>query len=58
VLTAGPGTVKSVYRIKIPRPRVVSEIRYDPAFIDISRTIWNDLRAEVQIGQERAAAAA
>jgi len=47
VLTSGPATVKSVYPIDIPRPRVVSEIRYDARFIDISRTIWEDLRAEV-----------
>jgi NitT/TauT family transport system ATP-binding protein len=48
VLTAGPATVKSVYTINIPRPRVVSEIRYEKSFIDISRTIWEDLRGEVQ----------
>ncbi len=48
VLTAGPATVKSVYTIDLPRPRVVSEIRYDKAFIDISHTIWEDLRDEVQ----------
>jgi NitT/TauT family transport system ATP-binding protein len=50
VLTAGPATVKSVYPIEIPRPRVASEIRYEQSFIDISRTIWNDLREEVQRG--------
>jgi NitT/TauT family transport system ATP-binding protein len=53
VLTAGPATVKSVYPIDIPRPRVVSEIRYDQKFIDISRTIWNDLRDEVLRGASR-----
>jgi len=53
VLTSGPATVKSVYAIAIPRPRVVSEIRYDKAFIDISRTIWEDLRDEVLRGAER-----
>jgi NitT/TauT family transport system ATP-binding protein len=53
VLTAGPATVKSVYRIDIPRPRVVSEIRYDKKFIDISQTIWNDLRDEVMLGAAR-----
>ncbi|MEX8493924.1 ABC transporter ATP-binding protein [Sphaerotilus sp.] len=47
VLTAGPATVKSVYPIDMPRPRVASEIRYDPKFIEISRTIWADLREEV-----------
>jgi NitT/TauT family transport system ATP-binding protein len=53
VLTAGPATVKSVYTIDIPRPRVASEIRYEQKFIDISRTIWNDLRDEVQRGASR-----
>jgi NitT/TauT family transport system ATP-binding protein len=53
VLTAGPATVKSVYSIDIPRPRVASEIRYEQKFIDISRTIWNDLRDEVQRGALR-----
>jgi NitT/TauT family transport system ATP-binding protein len=53
VLTAGPATVKSVYAIDIPRPRVASEIRYEQKFIDISRTIWNDLREEVQRGASR-----
>ena len=53
VLTAGPATVKSVYPIDIPRPRVVSEIRYEQKFIDISRTIWNDLRDEVLRGASR-----
>jgi NitT/TauT family transport system ATP-binding protein len=53
VLTAGPATVKSVYTIDIPRPRVASEIRYDTRFIDISRTIWNDLREEVRRGASR-----
>ena len=50
VLTAGPATVKSVYEIDIPRPRVVADIRYDKQFIDLSQTIWNDLRDEVMIG--------
>ena len=58
VLTSGPATVKSVYTIDLPRPRVVSDIRYEPKFIEISHTIWNDLREEVQrsaAAQERAA---
>ena len=57
VLTAGPATVKAVYHIDIPRPRVSSEIRYEPHFIEISRTIWNDLKEEVQISHNRAQAA-
>jgi len=53
VLTAGPGTVKSVYQIELPRPRVMAEIRYDTQFVEIARIIWDDLREEVQIGQSR-----
>ena len=58
VLTAGPATVKSVYTIDIPRPRIVSEIRYEQHFIDISRTIWEDLRDEVQRSAAREEAVA
>jgi len=57
VLTAGPATVKSVYRIELPRPRVAAEIRYQQDFIAISHTIWNDLRDEVMKGAARSEAA-
>jgi len=56
VLTSGPATVKSVYPIDLPRPRVVADIRYDQRFIDYSRTIWADLKEEVQTSYARAAA--
>jgi NitT/TauT family transport system ATP-binding protein len=49
VLTARPATLKSVYEIDLPRPRVMEEVRYEQRFIDISRKIWSDLREEVQI---------
>ena len=52
VLTASPATVKTVHHISLPRPRVMSEIRYDLSFIEIARRIWQDLREEVQIGQQ------
>ncbi|WP_433706188.1 ABC transporter ATP-binding protein [Paraburkholderia sacchari] len=49
VLTARPATLKKVYEIDLPRPRITSDIRYEPRFIEISRDIWHDLREEVQI---------
>ncbi|PUA16617.1 ABC transporter ATP-binding protein [Glaciimonas sp. PCH181] len=49
VLTARPATLKSVYQVDLPRPRVMSEVRYEQRFIDISRKIWSDLREEVHI---------
>lgn len=46
VLSARPGMLKRVYDIDLPRPRVMSEVRYDAQFIDLSRRIWADLRDE------------
>jgi NitT/TauT family transport system ATP-binding protein len=54
VLTAGPATVKAVYDIDLPRPRVTAEVRYQPRFIELSQVVWHDLRDEVLISYERA----
>ena len=53
VFTAGPGTVKGSYSVGLPRPRNVSEIRFEPEFQRIYQEIWNDLRDEVQVSYER-----
>ena len=49
VLSARPATLKRVYEIDLPRPRVTSQVRYDPRFIELSKHIWDDLRQEVVI---------
>ena len=58
VLTARPATVKSIHAIDIPRPRDISELRYTPEFVALSRRIWGDLKQEVMSVDtiERAAA--
>jgi NitT/TauT family transport system ATP-binding protein len=53
VLTAGPATVKGIYTIDLPRPRNVTEIRFEPRFINLYHEIWEDLRSEVIISYER-----
>ena len=53
VITAGPGTVKSNYKVELPRPRNVAEIRLQPRFTDIYEEIWKDLRDEVLVSYER-----
>ena len=53
VLTAGPGTVKGIYSIDLPRPRKVEEIRFEPRFVQLYHEIWEDLRNEVIISYER-----
>src|SRR5712691_1958416 len=53
VLTAGPGTVKGIYTIDLPRPRKVEEIRFEPRFVQLYHEIWEDLRNEVLLSYER-----
>ena len=53
VITAGPGTVKGIYTIDLPRPRNLTEIRFDPRFVHLYHQIWEDLRNEVLISYER-----
>jgi sulfonate transport system ATP-binding protein len=54
VMTAGPGTIKGSYSIDLPRPRNVSEIRFDRRFVELYQEIWEDLREEVLVSYERA----
>ncbi|MEN6349424.1 MAG: ABC transporter ATP-binding protein [Syntrophomonas sp.] len=42
-----PGEVKAEYEINLPRPRNVMDIKFEPGFVDIERTIWRDLKKEV-----------
>ena len=59
VMTAGPGTVKSVYEIDLPRPRgAVQEIRFDRRFLELYQQIWESLRDEVEQAYSRTAMAA
>jgi NitT/TauT family transport system ATP-binding protein len=57
VMTVGPGTVKGIYDIDLPRPRgAVQEIRFEPRFLELHHQIWESLRDEVQQAYARTAA--
>jgi sulfonate transport system ATP-binding protein len=59
VMTAGPGTVKAVYDIDLPRPRgAVQEIRFNRRFLELYQQIWESLRDEVQRAYSRTTTAA
>jgi NitT/TauT family transport system ATP-binding protein len=47
VLTAHPGGVKCEFRVDLPRPRNVDEVRLDEKFRLIHAQIWDALRGEV-----------
>jgi NitT/TauT family transport system ATP-binding protein len=53
VMSAGPGTLKGSYSIDLPRPRNVSEVRFDSRFVQLYQEIWEDLREEVLVSYER-----
>jgi NitT/TauT family transport system ATP-binding protein len=56
VMTAGPGTVKAVYDIDLPRPRgAVQEIRFESRFLELHHQIWASLREEVEAAYARTA---
>lgn len=49
VLISGrPGQVRGIYPIPLPRPRRVMDIKFDDAFVSLEKTIWTDLRAELE----------
>lgn len=59
VITAGPGTVKAVFDIDLPRPRgAVQEIRFDKRFLELYQQIWQALREEVEQAYSRTTTAA
>jgi NitT/TauT family transport system ATP-binding protein len=56
VMTVGPGTVKGIYDIDLPRPRgAVQDIRFEPRFLELHQQIWESLREEVQQAYARTA---
>jgi NitT/TauT family transport system ATP-binding protein len=49
VMTSGPGSIKAVYDIDLPRPRgSVQDVRFEPRFLELQHEIWSTLRDEVQ----------
>lgn len=49
VMSAGPAAgIVGDFRVELPRPRDIAEIRTEPAFHQIHKAIWASLRVEVQ----------
>ena len=47
ILTQRPARVKSEHIITLPRPRKPADLRFNPAFIQLHKNIWDDLKDEV-----------
>jgi len=51
ILSAGPGThIIGEFKIDLPRPRDVAEVRSHPRFAELHKAIWDVLREEVLKG--------
>ncbi|AXK83628.1 ABC transporter ATP-binding protein [Pseudolabrys taiwanensis] len=51
IMSAGPSArIIGDWRVTLPRPRDISEIKLDPAFHQLHRDIWHTLKAEVVKG--------
>jgi NitT/TauT family transport system ATP-binding protein len=59
IMSAGPAAhIMGEWRVPLPRPRDIAEIKLAPAFHDLHREIWSVLREQVLRGYAQAAAAA
>lgn len=59
IMTSGPGTVKDIFDIDLPRPRGdVPTLRHEQRFIELQTQIWESLRDEVTRAYERTAGVA
>ena len=47
VMTAGPGKIKTIRRVELPRPRDLLEVRSNANFSEIYAQLWDHLRDEV-----------
>lgn len=48
LFSARPGRVVREYRIDLPRPRRVMDVKLTPRFAELERAIWTDLQAELR----------
>ena len=50
-MSAGPAArILGEWRVALPRPRDIAEVKLEPAFHDLHREIWHVLKTEVLKG--------
>lgn len=53
LLSRRPGRVVGEYVIDLPRPRRVMDVKFTPRFVELEKTIWQALDAQLQEGGRR-----
>ncbi|MDQ7843825.1 MAG: ABC transporter ATP-binding protein [Armatimonadota bacterium] len=56
LFSRAPGTIKRVYPVPLPRPRDVFRIHADPLFPAFYERLWHDLKEEITMVDQEAAA--
>mgnify|MGYP004724162655 CR=1 FL=1 len=51
LLSHRPGRVAGEYRIDLPRPRRVMDVKFSPRFVELEQAIWQDLQRELCRGE-------
>ena len=51
LLSHRPGRVAGEYPIDLPRPRRVMDVKFSPRFVELEKTIWQDLQRELCRGE-------
>ncbi len=53
VMTAGPGQIKTILNVDIPRPRYDVDVRNHPRYQELRNEIWQLLQSEQQTQMDR-----
>jgi NitT/TauT family transport system ATP-binding protein len=46
-----PATIKAEYEVRLPRPRIMDESKYNPYFLELEKEIWSTIKEEVLMAQ-------
>jgi NitT/TauT family transport system ATP-binding protein len=49
LMSARPSTIKKAYKIDLPRPRKVMDVKFNEHFINLEKEIWNSLKDEILV---------
>lgn len=51
LMSARPGRVVNTYTIDLPRPRRVMDVKFSPRFVELEKTIWEDLSHQLRAAE-------
>ena len=52
LLSHRPSTIKAEYIVDLPRPRIIDECKYNPKFLELEKTIWDEIKGEIYFDED------